>query len=255
MDQSADPLFDLQGRTAIVTGASSGLGWRFAACLASRGARVLAVARRADALSTLAHSADGLICPMGADVTDEASAQRAVQAAFDWTGRLDVLVNNAGITSVQPAEEESPELFRRVVDVNLHGLYNYCHHVGRAMIARGSGVIINVASINGLVASWTIPEAGYCASKGAVISLTRELAAQWASSGVRVNALVPGYFRTEMTEDLFSSEAGQRRLRRMPMGRGGDADELEGPLVFLASDASSYMTGQTLVVDGGWTAV
>ncbi len=255
MDQPADPLFDLQGRTAIVTGASSGLGRRFAACLASRGARVLAVARRADALSTLAHSADGLICPMGADVTDEASAQRAVQAAFDWTDRLDVLVNNAGITSVQPAEEESPELFRRVVDVNLHGLYNYCHHVGRAMIARGSGVIINVASINGLVASWTIPEAGYCASKGAVISLTRELAAQWASSGVRVNALVPGYFRTEMTEDLFSSEAGQRRLRRMPMGRGGGACELEGPLIFLAGDASSYMTGQTLVVDGGWTAV
>lgn len=98
----------------------------------------------------------------------------------------------------------------------------------------------------GLVASWTIPEAGYCASKGAVISLTRELAAQWASSGVRVNALIPGYFRTEMTEDLFSSEAGQHRLRRMPMGRGGNVGELEGPLIFLASDASSYMTGQTL---------
>jgi len=216
---------------------------------------VLATARRADALNTLAHSTSGLIRPMSADVTDEAGARRAVQAAIDWTGRLDVLVNNAGVTSVQPAQDEPPELFRRVIDVNLHGLYNYCHHAGRAMIARGSGVIINVASINGLVASWTIPEAGYCASKGAVISLTRELAAQWASSGVRVNALVPGYFRTEMTEDLFSSEAGQRRLRRMPMGRGGDANELEGPLVFLASDASSYMTGQTLVVDGGWTAV
>jgi NAD(P)-dependent dehydrogenase (short-subunit alcohol dehydrogenase family) len=255
MDQPADPLFDLQGRTAIVTGASSGLGRRFALCLASRRAQVVAVARRADALKALADAADGRIRPVTGDVTDEKDTQRAVCAALDWTGRLDVLVNNAGVTSVQPAEEESPQLFRHVVDVNLHGLYNYCHHVGRAMIARGSGVIINVASINGLVASWTIPEAGYCASKGAVISLTRELAAQWASSGVRVNALIPGYFRTEMTEDLFSSEAGQRRLRRMPMGRGGNAGELEGPLIFLASDASSYMTGQTLVVDGGWTAV
>lgn len=250
-----DPLFDLQGRTAIVTGASSGLGRRFALCLASRQAQVVAVARRAGTLDTLADAADGFIRPVAGDVTDEKDVLRAVRAALDWTGHLDVLVNNAGITSVQPAEEESPDIFRQVVDVNLHGLYNCCHHTGRVMIQHGSGVIVNVASINALVASWTIPEAGYCASKGAVVSLTRELAAQWAARGVRVNALVPGYFRSEMTEELFTSAAGERRLRRMPMARGGSSSELEGPLIFLASDASSYMTGQTLVVDGGWTAV
>lgn len=250
-----DPIFDLKGRTAIVTGASSGLGRRFAQCLAGRGVQVVATARRERALASLAAGANGRVRAIPADVTNEADVRRVVSEALAWTGRVDLLVNNAGITSVQPADEESPALFRQVVDVNLNGLYSFCHHVGRVMIAQSSGVIVNVASINGLVASWRIPEAGYSASKGAVISLTRELAAQWARHGIRVNALAPGYFPTEMTGQLFSSESGAGYLRRMPMGRGGEAGELDGSLVFMASDASSYMTGQVLVIDGGWTVV
>ena len=250
-----DPLFDLQARTAIVTGASSGLGRRFVSVLAERGAHVVAVARRGDALASLADTHPGKVLPVCADVTDESQVDRLLDRALSWRKSIDVLVNNAGITSVRPAEIESAEAFGAVIDVNLIALYRMCHHVGRTMLGQGGGSIVNIASINGLVASWTIPEAAYCASKGAVISLTRELAAQWADRGVRVNALAPGYFRTELTEELFSGEAGERRFRRMPMRRAGREDELDGALVFLATGASSYMTGQTLVVDGGWTAV
>ncbi|ORA22900.1 SDR family NAD(P)-dependent oxidoreductase [Mycobacterium aquaticum] len=252
---AGDPLFDLTGRTAIVTGASSGLGRRFAEVLAERGAHVVAVARRADALDALAEAHPRQVLSAPCDLTDEEQARDVVKRALAWQGRIDILVNNAGITSVQPAEEEDTATFGAVMDVNVNALFRMCHYVGRVMLDQGSGSIVNVASINGLVASWTIPEAGYCASKGAVISLTRELAAQWADRGVRVNALAPGYFPSELTEDLFMGEAGERRFRRMPMRRGGREDELDGALVFLSSNGSSYMTGQTLVIDGGWTAV
>jgi NAD(P)-dependent dehydrogenase (short-subunit alcohol dehydrogenase family) len=250
-----DPLFDVSGANVLVTGASSGLGRQFASALAERGARVLAVARREAALQDLATKHAGRIRPVAGDVTSEADVARMVAEAESWCGPIDVLVNNAGITSVQPAEQEDVATFARVIDVNLTALYRLCHHVGRQMLDNGGGSIINIASINGLVASWSIPEAGYCASKGAVISLTRELAAQWADRGIRVNGIAPGYFRSELTEDLFDSDAGERRFRRMPMRRAGESHELNGALVFLASQASSYMTGQILVVDGGWTAV
>lgn len=253
--QSFDPLFDLTGKVAIVTGASSGLGRRFVTVLAERGMSVVAVARRADALRDLQAAHPDSVLAVPADITDEDQVKGLIARTIDWKGGIDVVVNNAGTTSIQPAEEESVETFSNVIDVNLVALYRMCHHVGRVMLSMGSGSIINVASINGLVASWSIPEAGYCASKGGVISLTRELAAQWADRGVRVNALAPGYFRSEITEELFTGRAGERRFRRMPMGRGGREDELDGALVFLAAHASSYMTGQTLVVDGGWTAV
>lgn len=251
----ADPLFDVRGANILVTGASSGLGRRFASALAERGASVVAVARRESALQDLAAEHAGRILAVTGDVTSEGDVARIVAEATSWRGSIDVLVNNAGITSVQPAELEDAETFARVVDVNLTALYRLCHHVGRQMLEGAGGSIINIASINGLVASWSIPEAGYCASKGAVISLTRELAAQWADRGIRVNAIAPGYFRSELTEELFETDAGVRRFRRMPMGRPGEAHELDGALVFLASQASSYMTGQTLVVDGGWTVV
>ncbi|MBB3082519.1 SDR family NAD(P)-dependent oxidoreductase [Geodermatophilus sabuli] len=252
---SIDPLFDISDKVAIVTGASSGLGRQFATALARRGAYVVAVARRSDPLKALADEHPGRILAVSADVTKDDQVQDVVDRAVEWRGAIDIVVNNAGITSIQPAEDEDAATFSRVVDVNLVALYRLCHLAGRRMLEQGQGTIINIASINGLVASWSIPEAGYCASKGAVISLTRELAAQWADRGVRVNALAPGYFRSELTEELFTSSAGERRFRRMPMRRGGREDELNGALVFLASNASSYMTGQTLVIDGGWTSV
>ncbi|GAB7003394.1 glucose 1-dehydrogenase [Nocardioides sp. AN3] len=262
MDQSpfsnvslADPLFDISGSNALVTGASSGLGRRFALALAERGAHVTAVARREAALQELAAKHPGLIHPVAGDLTSEADTSRIVAEAKRWRGPIDVLVNNAGITSVQPAELEDTETFARIIDVNLIALYRLCHQVGRQMLDNDGGSIINISSINGLVASWSIPEAGYCASKGAVMSLTRELAAQWADRGVRVNSIAPGYFRSELTEELFDADAGARRFRRMPMRRAGAPHELDGALVFLASPASSYVTGQTLVVDGGWTIV
>ncbi|WP_024804157.1 SDR family NAD(P)-dependent oxidoreductase [Nocardia sp. BMG51109] len=251
----SDPLFDVADKVAIVTGASSGLGRQFATALARRGAYVVAVARRADPLFALVEQYPEHILAVSADVTEDDRIRDVIDRTVEWRGTIDIVVNNAGITSIQPAEDEDAETFGKVLDVNLVALYRLCHLAGRRMLEQGEGTIINIASINGLVASWSIPQAGYCASKGAVISLTRELAAQWADRGIRVNALAPGYFRSELTEELFTSSAGERRFRRMPMRRGGREDELNGALVFLASNASSYMTGQTLVIDGGWTAV
>ncbi|WP_280436605.1 SDR family NAD(P)-dependent oxidoreductase [Nocardia carnea] len=253
--RSVDPLFDIAGKVAIVTGASSGLGRQFATAMAQRGAYVVAVARRKDPLLALVDQFPEHILAVSADVTKDDEIRDVIDRTVEWRGAIDIVVNNAGITSIQPAEDEDPETFGKVIDVNLIALYRLCHLAGRRMLEQGRGTIINIASINGLVASWSIPEAGYCASKGAVISLTRELAAQWADRGIRVNALAPGYFRSELTEELFTSSAGERRFRRMPMRRGGREDELNGALVFLASEASSYMTGQTLVIDGGWTTV
>ena len=253
--RAVDPLFDITDKVAIVTGASSGLGRQFARVLAERGAYVVAVARRTDPLLALVDDYPDRVLAVPADVTQDEQIRSVIERAIEWRGAIDILVNNAGTTSVQPAEDEDVDTFAAVIDVNLIALYRLCHLAGRRMLEQGHGVIINLASINGLVASWSIPEAGYCASKGAVISLTRELAAQWADRGIRVNALAPGYFPSELTQDLFASSAGERRFRRMPMRRGGREDELNGALVFLASGASSYMTGQALVIDGGWTAV
>ncbi|MBI4941759.1 MAG: glucose 1-dehydrogenase [Actinobacteria bacterium] len=247
-------MFSVVGKVAVVTGASSGLGRRFAATLAGRGAKVVVLARRADRLKELESAYPDAILPVVGDVTDEDDVAAAVEQAYRWGGSLDILVNNAGTTHVEAAEDEDGAAFARVLEVNVTGLFRCCRLVGRSMLERGSGSIVNISSINALVASGAIPEAGYVASKGAVSSLTRELAAQWSARGVRVNALAPGYFPSEMTASLFEPEHA-RYFRRLPMKRGGHPHELDGPLLFLASDASSYMTGHTLVVDGGWTIV
>ena len=254
-----DPLqaFAIEDRVAIVTGASSGLGARFAEVLAAAGARVLLAGRREERLAELAgrlHDEGAEVLPVRCDVTRSEDAERLVATALDTFGALDVLVNNAGVA---PAEEEteSVDAFRRVIEVNLIGTYACARAAGRAMLNHDGGSIVNVASISGLVAGDGADTPSYTASKGGVVSLTRELAVRWAPHGVRVNAIAPGYFPSKMTEATLSSEEGHRFVaERTPLGRPGCRQELDGALLFLASDASSYVSGHTLVVDGGWTA-
>jgi NAD(P)-dependent dehydrogenase (short-subunit alcohol dehydrogenase family) len=249
--------FDLTGKTAIVTGASSGLGEQFAHALRAAGASVVVAARRVDRIQALAAALGpdrALAVPV--DVGDSAAVASLVDRAVERFGRLDVMVNNAGIARSSPAESESTESFIEVVNVNLAALFTCCREAARVMLPEGSGSIINVASVLGMVGSWRIPTAAYSASKGGVINLTRDLASQWASRGIRVNAIAPGWFPSEMTAELFEGEKWKRYLERtVPAGRAGRDGELDGALIFLASEASSYVTGQTLVVDGGWSAV
>src|SRR5205807_10619848 len=187
------------------------------------------------------------------DVTDDDDRVRLIEAALDRHGRIDVLVNNAGVGTPQPAEEEPVARFREVVDINLTGAFGLSQLAGGHMLAAGHGSIVNVISILGVVGVGRIPFASYVSSKGGLLALTRELAAQWARRGVRVNALAPGWFKTEMTADMFADERSMVWVaRNAPMGRPGAPHELDGALLFLASDASSYVTGQVICVDGGW---
>lgn len=249
-------LFRLDGRTAIVTGASSGLGERFTRVLHAAGATVVAAARRLDRLEALATECGVRVVPVACDVTVEADLERLVATALRvGGGRLDVLVNNAGIGGPVPAEQEPFDEFRQVVDVNLNALFRLSQLAFEPLAANGGGSIVNVASMLGLVASAPIKQASYCASKGAVVNLTRELGCQWARKGVRVNAIAPGWFPSEMTTDMFGDDGSMAFVaRNCPLGRTGAEHELDGALLFLASDASSYVVGQILAVDGGWTA-
>jgi NAD(P)-dependent dehydrogenase (short-subunit alcohol dehydrogenase family) len=244
---------DLVGRVALVTGASSGLGSRFAGVLAAAGANVVAAARRSDPLEQLAEE-NPRIRPLVCDVTEPEGPRQLVAAALESFGRVDVCVNNAGVSSGGDGRQATLEGFRSVLRVNLEALYAVSLAASEPMREQGAGSVINISSMFGSIASAPVPDAGYVASKSAVNGLTRELAVQWGPHGVRVNAIAPGFFPSEMTSGLFEDERGRRWLERQcPLGRPGRIDELDGVLLFLASDASTYCTGQVITIDGGWT--
>jgi len=246
-------LFDLTGTVAVVTGATSGLGERFTRVLLAAGASVVAVGRRTDRLEALAGEHDRVL-PLTADIAVAADVERIVPSALERFGRLDVLVNNAGLGMSAPALDEELDAFRYTLEVNLVGGFHLARLAARPMIEAGGGSIINVASILGSVAAWPIPNASYSSSKAAVVGLTRDLACQWARHGVRVNAMAPGFFPSESTAQM-TDEASRRYINTgCPMRRMGRPEELDGALLFLAGPASTYMTGQVLTVDGGWTA-
>jgi NAD(P)-dependent dehydrogenase (short-subunit alcohol dehydrogenase family) len=243
----------LDGRVALVTGASVGLGARFARVLHQAGAQVLATARRTALLDELARECGERIEVMPGDITD-ASHRQALAGRLASRGRLDVLVNNAGICDDGPLEEQSLEELRQVIEVNLISVLDICRLTAPLLLAAPAASVINVASIYGIVASRG-PMAAYNATKGALVNLTRQLAAQWGERGVRVNALAPGYFPTELTGHLADAGFARSIREHTLLARTPALEEIDGPLLFLATAASSYMTGQILVIDGGWTAV
>jgi hypothetical protein len=247
-------LFRLDGRTVVVTGASSGLGERFARVLHAVGANVVVAARRADRLDALAADLPGSFA-VAADLSIAEDRERLVQVSLDRFGTVDVLVNNAGVGGKVAIEDETLDFFRTTMEVNVTSLWHLSKLVAPSMIAHGGGSIVNVASMFGHVGSAPVKQAHYCASKGAVVNLTRELAAQWGRKGIRVNALCPGWFRSEMTAGMEDDEGSQRFVASMsPIPRMGDVHELDAALLFLAGPGSSFMTGQSVIVDGGWTA-
>jgi NAD(P)-dependent dehydrogenase (short-subunit alcohol dehydrogenase family) len=253
-----DPLaeFRLDGEVALVTGASSGLGARFATVLDGVGARVAIAARRRDRLDALARRLTDPIV-VDCDITDQGARAELLPRVLDGAGRIDVLVNNAGRSEPMRALDEAVDHFRATVELNLVAPFAIAQAAARAMVERSiPGRIVNVVSIYALTGIGRVPEASYSASKGGLLSLTRELASQWSRKDIRVNALAPGWFPSEMTEDLFLDERLVEWVRdRTPLRRAGNEHELDGALLFLCSGASSYMTGQVLAVDGGWSAV
>lgn len=251
-------LFDLSGRIAVVTGGSRGLGLEIAHGLGEAGAAVVVTARRQEwldparaELERAGIAATALPC----DVADADQVERLARVVLERHGQIDVLVNAAGVSWGAPALEMPAERLRWVLDVNVAGTFLCCQAFGRAMAERRQGRIVNVASVTGLVgqAPAVLDAAGYTASKGAVVALTRDLAVKWAPLGIAVNAVAPGFFPTRMTQALVE-RAEPTLAAACPMGRIGRPGELKGAVLYLASDAASYVTGQVLAVDGGYTA-
>ncbi|MFF4985725.1 SDR family NAD(P)-dependent oxidoreductase [Streptosporangium saharense] len=245
--------FRLDDRVVLVTGASSGLGVEFARAFAEAGADVALAGRRADRLEYTAELVRGTgrrALPVTADVSDPDQAYALVERVVAEFGRVDVLVNNAGVASAHPATRETPEQFRRVIETNLNGCYWVAQGCGRVM--RPGSSIINVSSVLGLTTAG-LPQAAYSASKAALIGLTRDLAQQWSGRrGIRVNAVAPGFFASEMTEQ-YAPGYLEETMPRVLLRRMGHPEELAATLIWMASDAGGYLTGQTVVVDGGFT--
>ena len=249
-------LFDLTGKTAIVTGGSRGLGKEMAEGLAEAGASLMLCARRAEWLDPTIEefrargfTVEGMLC----DVSDAAQVQAVVNRTIEVFGKIDILVNNAGISWGARPEEMPLEKWQKVLDVNLTACFLFAQAAGRKMLEQGGGSIINVSSVTGLKSSTNGPHyVGYAASKAGLIGLTRELAASWGRKGIRVNAIAPGFFHSRLADSVIDIyERSIQETNAIP--RIGRMGELKGAAVFLASDASSYVTGQTIVVDGGMT--
>jgi NAD(P)-dependent dehydrogenase (short-subunit alcohol dehydrogenase family) len=239
---------------AVVTGASSGLGDRFARTLHAAGATVVVAARRRDRLEALAAELPGSVA-VTSDLGEAAAREQLMAEVLARCGTVDVLVNNAGVGHTVAIEDEDVDTFRHTMELNVTAVWHLSKLAGQTMVTNRSGSIVNVASMLGLVGSTPVKQAHYVASKGAVVTLTKELALQWARKGVRVNALCPGWFPSEMTAGMETDEASQRFINlNSPIPRMGEVHELDGPLLLLASEAGSFMTGHALVVDGGWLA-
>jgi gluconate 5-dehydrogenase len=252
-------LFNLSGKVAIVTGGGRGLGEQIAVGLAEAGADVVVCSRKIAACDEVAEKIQSLgrkSLSFACDVTVPEDVQRVVDETMNAFGKIDILVNNSGISWGAPVEEYPLEKFNQVLNVNVSGLFLMSQAVGREMLKRQYGKIVNIASVAGLVGSDPrfMNAIGYNASKGAVISFTRDLSIKWAREGITVNALAPGFFPSKMSSGLLE-KFGDRILERTPMGRYGGEDDLKGAALFLASDASAYVTGQVIPVDGGVTAV
>lgn len=246
--------FALHDRVALVTGASSGLGQEVARMLAGAGARVAVTARRTDRLGDLAEEIDG--CAVGCDLLDPEALDGVVPAVLDRLGPPEILVNAAGaLLGQHRAEDEPPDVIDRTLQLNLVAPFRLAQAVFPHMVERGRGSIVNVSSISGLVGVPGIPQASYAASKAGLSGLTAELAVQWAHHRIRVNTVAPGFFRSEITADLYDSERGGQWLaRNTPLPDPATVEDIVGSVLWLASDAGRYVTGQTIVVDGGWTA-
>ena len=243
----------LAGKAALVTGASSGLGRHFARVLAGAGAKVAVAARRLDRLEALAaeiNATGGTAVPVALDVTDPAAITSAFDAAEAAIGPIDILINNAGVATGTWFTKLTDEDWRAVLDVNLDGVFRVGREAARRMSARkAGGSIVNIASVLGLGVLKAV--APYATSKAAVIQLTKAMALELARDRIRVNALAPGYIETELNAGYLASDAGRRMIQHIPLGRVGRLEDLDGPLLLLASDAGAYMTGSVIVMDGG----
>jgi NAD(P)-dependent dehydrogenase (short-subunit alcohol dehydrogenase family) len=252
-------LFRLDGKTALITGGGRGLGQYFAEALSDAGANVVLCSRKLAACEEVQREIEargGKALALACDVTQQNDAERAVEATQQRFGAIDILVNNSGATWGAPAEQMPLDKFEHVINVNIKGAFIMSQFVGNVMIARGQGgTIINIASIAGLVGGNPkyFQAIGYNASKGAIVSMTRDLATSWARYGITVNAIAPGWFPTHMSHGLIEQYETEM-LANIPLARFGKPDDLKGVIVFLASSAAAYMTGQTVVVDGGITA-
>ena len=251
--------FDIKGQTRIVTGASSGIGITFAEALAESGVNVVICARRRDRLETVAEtlseSTGSVVIPYVCDVTDEKSVESLIDKAVDEFGSLEILVNNAGTSALSPSVEMPLDAWKKVIDVNLTGVFICSRLAAKKMIEAKYGKILNIASIYGEVGD-VFNAAPYYASKGGVVNLTRSLAVEWAPYNIYVNAIAPGFFPSEMTQGIFEDEETLKYIQqRTPLRRVGSPLDLKAITVFLASPGSNYVTGQIIEVDGGWTAL
>lgn len=245
--------FTLQDRVAVVTGGGQSLGLAISRSLRSAGAEMVIAEVNDETGPEAAEELEGMF--VHTDVTDPASVRGMVETVIDEHGRIDVLVNNAGIVHNIPSEEVPDEEWLAVISVNLNGAFWCCREVGKAMLERGSGSIVNIASMSGIVSNHPQPQAAYNASKAGVITLTKSLAGEWASRGVRVNSVSPGYIRTPLTElGMSKTEWAEVWLDSTPLGRLAEPREIAPAVLYLASDAASFATGTNLVVDGGYTS-